>query len=113
MSQPVLLKVYGNIAPAPVGLAATLAKTALAALPPAQDPVISQVGELITISFEGIYFPLEETVAAILGSLKGNEKGKVDALDIEEWILTRYLIAAGQISKQKAPLNHVLAWSGH
>lgn len=111
MSQPVLLKVYGNLWPAPTGLYMELAKIASQALPDGAD--ICQKNDLLTISFEGVYFPLEETLSALGCVLRGNEKGKLDAIDIESWKMTRYLVADGQIIRHDAPLNDVLAWSGH
>lgn len=113
MSQPVLLKIYGHLAPARRQLANKLKEIAVEAFPPALEQAISLDGELLNISFEGIYFPLEEVLTTIQAALCGNEEGKLDKLDLESWLLTRYVIANGQIVGHKAPLNNVLAWSGH
>lgn len=111
MSQPILLKVYGHIWPAPSGLAPELCRIGRACLP-GSEPV-SQAGDLVNISFEGLYFPVDDFVAAIRSSTCGREQGKLDVLDLENWQLTRWLIENGALSEHRAPLNNVLAWSGH
>lgn len=110
MSRPIPLKIYGDLRP--VELSPALEKIAGQALPPPDRAPIVQDGDIILISFEGIYFPLDEILDAIKSSaLPVN--GKIDALDLDAWILTRYLFENGEIEKRKSPLNNVLAWSGH
>lgn len=113
MSQPVLLKVYGNLAPASKKLATRLTAILAECLPEQEQAPLVLDGDLLKISFEGIYFPLDEVLSLLESSLTGNESGKLDVLDLEAWYLTRYLFQSGKILCLQAPLNNVLAYSGH
>ena len=64
---------------------------------------------VLRISWEGVYFPLEE----ILGALSSNTEGKLDYLDLEDWTLTRCVPRNGGFHCSKRSLNHVLDYSGH
>jgi hypothetical protein len=64
MSQPVLLKVYGGFMPASPRLHEALRQIAATALP-AENVCVALDGDMASLSFEGIYFPLEETLEAI------------------------------------------------
>lgn len=112
MSQPVLLKIYGNIAPVDARLGAELAAVAKSAWPP-ENAHAEMNGDMLLVSFEGVYFPLEEALEAISKYLTKNSAGKLDALDIENWRLVRHLFKDGSINVKTAPLNNVLDYSGH
>lgn len=112
MSQPLLIKVYGNFWAAQPDLARELTLVAAQAFPVAQH-AIDLTKDLLTISFEGVFFPVEETVAVLKGHQKPESLGRLDVIDLENWRLTRYTIKAGAITQRSAPLNNVLAWSGH
>lgn len=107
MSQPVILKIYGNLSPCAAGLAARLAELASAAIPPVASIELS--GALLTIAFEGIYYPVEETLAAIAAAIGPEQRGRLDVFDLEAWQLGRHHIEAGQIRATSAPLNTLLA----
>lgn len=109
MSQPVLLKVYGSFYPADQAMLESIRQLTASALP--QAPDLELEGDLLKITFEGIYFPVDELLEFVDGN-PGLE-GKLDALDIENWQLRRYLVTDGKISFHSAPLNDVLAYSGH
>lgn len=111
--QPVLLKIYGNISPATQMLFNILDKIATQAMPMPELPVLKLSNELLTISFEGIWFPVDESVDTIRAHLTPAQKGKLDIIDIETWTLTRYVIRNGSILHSSAPLNNVLSYSGH
>lgn len=113
MSQPVILKVYGQLWPANKELHENLQAIASQALPQQDYPATSLQDDLLKISFEGIYYPIDETLAAIQKQLTPNQRGKLDVLDLENWKLTRHLFENGGISCHSAPLNNVLDYSGH
>lgn len=111
MSQPVLIKTYGNIYPASKELLRELAARMQDAIPAGNVTVAN--GDMLLLSFEGIYFPLEEVLAGIERHITGQSAGKLDYLDLEAWRLTRFRIENGKISSSSAPLNNVLDYSGH
>lgn len=113
MSQPVLIKAYGNLWPADADLAAALRQTAADCLPKPKAPVIGMQGDLLTISFEGIYFPAPDFLNVIERLRPQTLRGKLDVLDIENWRLERHIFADGKTETRCAPLNDVLAYSGH
>ena len=65
------------------------------------------------VSFEGVYFPVDEVLAALARHLRPEHQGKLDVLDLENWRLTRHLFDQGRIRSSSAPLNNVLDYSGH
>lgn len=109
MTQPILIKVYGNLCPGTPELLETLSALCLTALPEAGT--VSLEDSLLLISFEGIWFPLENVIEAI--SAWPDLSGKVDYLDIENWRLERYLFENGHASYKSGSLNQVLEYSGH
>lgn len=113
MSQPLLLKTYGNLAPASAALAGKLECIASAGIPVQENPIISLHASLLTISFEGIWFPWEEILDCILAQLDPLQEGRLDIIDIEHWRLTRHIFANGLMTVNSAPLNNILAYSGH
>lgn len=110
MTQPVTLKAYGNIYPATENLRDALGKLCALAIPPAS---CQAKDGMLLISFEGVYFPTQEILAAIEAALDKTQRGKLDVLDIEGWVLERYIFANGAITSKRAPLNNVLDYSGH
>lgn len=111
MSQPILVKVYGNLSPYEPELAEKLKTVLKGCYPPEEALRID--GDLLLISFEGIYFPLDEVITLISADLYPSMTGKVDYLDIENWRLVRYVINKGIITRSEAPLNNVMDYSGH
>lgn len=111
MTQPVLVKVYGNISPFSPALEKGLATLMAEAMP--EPGKIASEGNLLLVSFEGIYFPIAEAIDLIDTNLSSHMTGKLDYLDLEAWRLTRYTIANGEITPASAPLNNVLDYSGH
>jgi len=114
MSQDVLLKVYGHIWPADALLQMALAAACATALPEdAEEPILSREGDLLRISFEGIYFPVDDCLEVLAHHLQPAHQGKLDVLDLEDWRLTRHVFSQGRIVQSSAPLNNVLDYSGH
>lgn len=112
MSQPVLLKVYGNLDPADQEMFLMANEICSRALP-AENLFLEMSGTMLKISFEGIWFPADDLLAMIEPRLKPAQNGKLDILDIENWRLYRNIFANGKITGKCAPLNNVLDYSGH
>ena len=70
-------------------------------------------GDMLRISFEGAYFPLEEMLVALLAVLPPSAEGKLDYLDIERWKLLRHVFRNGGFDVSERDLNQVLDYSGH
>ena len=120
MSQPILIKVYGNLSPVSEVLVADLRDCVASAM--GETPVeniIDQDNDLLRFSFEGVYFPVDEVIETIENYRKSTGEsskkpcGKLDVLDMENWKLNRYLIDRNQIVLKSAPLNNILDYSGH
>lgn len=109
MSQPVLLKVYASLWPCGQELCAELARISEQAIPAAE--CVGMDADLLTIAFEGIYYPVDEVLAAIRAGLQPEQQGRLDALDLEAFRLARYHIGNGAITESSARLNDVLAIS--
>ncbi|MDD4701701.1 MAG: hypothetical protein PHI96_05725 [Desulfovibrio sp.] len=114
MSREPLLKVYGHVYPVSAVCYADLAAACADALPDAEDiPVLERDGDMARISFEGVYFPVDEVLEVLARHLGAEHKGKLDVLDMEGWRLTRHVFEGGRITSSSAPLNNVLDYSGH
>ncbi len=113
MSQPVLLKVYGNLWPAPKDVLEPLASLFADCMPEPEFPPARLDDELLTIAFEGIYFPVDEILAVLSRYLTVQSQGKLDVIDLENWRLVRHMFKNGNIETRTAPLNNVLDYSGH
>lgn len=70
-------------------------------------------GDTLRISWEGLYFPLEDVLSALAATLGSGSAGKLDYLDLEEWTLTRYVPGTNGFQASKRDLNQVLDYSGH
>lgn len=112
MSQPIILKVYGNISPVSAAMAAKL-KCICAGAIGTNGEIVSWEAGLARITFEGIYFPVEEILALLKNNLQAGQSGKLDVLDLENWTLTRHRFEEGRVISRSVPLNDVLAYSGH
>ncbi len=114
MSRDPLLKVYGHVYPVSSAFYDDLAHACADALPDADDiPVLEKDGDMARISFEGMYFPVNEVLEALARYLGPEHKGKLDVLDMGGWRLTRHVFEEGRINSSSAPLNNVLDYSGH
>ncbi|MDR2055266.1 MAG: hypothetical protein LBQ10_05290 [Desulfovibrio sp.] len=112
MSRRVILKVYGHIRPVSDELYAVLDKICAGAIADGQDePVLQRENETARISFEGMYFPVEEILMALAPHLGPEHKGRLDVLDIENWRLTRHVFDGG-LRAHSASLNNVLDYAG-
>lgn len=110
----ILIKVYGSVQPATQGMcdAARNAAQGMGELDDI-DEVVALDGSLLTFHFEGMYFPLDDVLAA-LGPMMGKEcEGRIDYIDMDEWTLTRFWIQGGLVTQNTASLNQVMDYSGH
>lgn len=114
MTQRPLCKAYGHVYPCGDALYRALEQAVSDVMGQEGDePVLVREGDMARISFEGIHFPVEEVVQALEEGLTPDMQGKLDYLDLENWRLTRYRLEAGAVRSSSAPLNNVLAFSGH
>ncbi len=70
-------------------------------------------GDILQISFEGMFFPVEEVIEILCLYAVENYSGKLDMLDLENWTLYRTIFKGNNRSSSKVSLNHVLDYSGH
>lgn len=108
----ILCKVYAAFSPVTTKELGEMEKAGESAIG-SGDPWLLAEGDLLRISFEGAYFPLEEILEVLKGVLSAEATGKLDYLDMENWTLTRYVYAGGVFSHSERSLNHVMAYSGH
>ena len=78
-----------------------------------ESPWVFLEGDTVRISWEGLYFPLEDVLSALAATLGNGSEGKLDYLDLEEWTLTRYIPETNGFRASKRDLNQVLDYSGH
>ncbi|MDR1659869.1 MAG: hypothetical protein LBR94_05955, partial [Desulfovibrio sp.] len=96
MSRRVILKVYGHVLPVTDELYAALDKICAGAITDGRDePVLRREGEMARISFEGVYFPVDEFLKILAPHLGPEHRGRLDVLDIENWRLTRHVFDGG------------------
>ncbi|MCG8532068.1 MAG: hypothetical protein MI749_15585 [Desulfovibrionales bacterium] len=105
----ILIKVYGSISHA----SPALYEAAKHVVAEQADDAVDLDGTFFTISFEGIYFMMDEFIDAIKPHLTKECSGRIDYIDVDEWTLTRFWIENGLITHNTADLNHVMDHSGH
>jgi hypothetical protein len=112
VTRRVILKVYGQIRPVSDDFYAALDNICAGAIADSPDePVLQREGEMARISFEGVYFPVEEILKTLGLHLGPEHKGGLDVLDIEGWRLTRHVVDGG-LRTNSAGLNSVLDYAG-
>lgn len=110
--QNILVKIYGYLKPCKEQWLPAL-ESSLYLLGAEAEGVLRLEGSMLQLSYEGIYFPLEDFLRAAAPLLGAESEGKIDYLDLEAWELTRYRFENGFITSAKSDLNNVLAFSGH
>jgi hypothetical protein len=110
-----LVKVYAAFHPADNACLEAVAPAGQNAL--GNEDWLSLERGMLRISFEGLCFPLDDTLRALESCLGADASGKLDYLDLESWELTRceYPAQNGRtgFTRSSRGLNHVLAYSGH
>ncbi len=112
MSQPVLIKVYAAFTPCPEALRAELESACSQAMGDGEEPVVSMLGDMVRLSFEGLYFPVDDVAAVAERLAAAGATGKMDVLDLENWRLTRLTAGNGRLDRRSNTLNSVLDYSG-
>lgn len=110
----VLVKVYGNIYPAPTSLCTLVQEICRSGCIEADTdiPVVEHCGDLLRISYEGPYFPLDDLLESLVPRLEAGMQGKIDYIDLEAWTLTRHRIDGLTLHVTSAPLNNVMDYAG-
>lgn len=113
---PILIKIYGAFHPADEICFAAVQRAGSAAIASAADdpcPWLLLEGGLLSISFEGLSFPVDDVLTALAATLRAHTQGKLDILDMEAWTLTRHQWRSGAFHSSQRGLNEVLDHSGH
>ena len=109
----ILVKVYAGLHPADTACADSVRRAGAAAVQDSGEVWLFHERDLLRISFEGMYFPEEEVLAALEACLPAQAQGRMDVLDLENWELRRYAREDGKFRLVRRNLNHVLDYSGH
>ena len=107
----ILVKVYAGLHPADAACADSVRRAGTAALHGNGDAWLFHERDLLRISFEGLYFPEDEVIAALDAYLPAQAQGKLDVLDLEDWELRRYAREDGSFRMVRRDLNQVLEYS--
>jgi len=108
----ILIKVYAGLHPADAACAEAVRRAGHTVLHDSGEAWLFHEGDLLRISFEGVYFPEDDVLAALETCLPAHAQGKMDVLDMEEWELRRYAREDGGFRLSRRGLNHVLEYSG-
>ena len=106
------IKVYAAFTPVTASMAEELASLGAQAITEEDAPWTWVEGDTLRISFEGVYFPVEDVVEALEANLPPACNGKLDVLLLDDWELHRYVWQGGAFVLGKRSLNHVLSYSG-
>ena len=114
--EKIYIKVHGSITNA----TSQLAEAATEILPSIvadassyDEKIIDLDGSLLSIHFEGLYFMIDDFLAAISPHITQDMEGRIDYIDMDEWTMTRFWINKGMLSHNTADLNQVMDFSGH
>ena len=101
-------KTYGHLFPADQHIADAVG----AVLSDWNIPECTELeGDIFRISFEGVFFPLDDVLDALRPLLCAESSGKIDLIDMEAWTLTRAAFSGTEITVKTVGLNHVLAYT--
>lgn len=102
----VLVKVYGSLHPAGEHLRRLAASVA-------GDANVELDGDMLLVSFEGVWFPIDDLLDTLRPHLMPDSEGRVDYIDMDAWRLHRHVIKGTVIEHRESGLNNVLDYSGH
>lgn len=114
----IIAKTYAAFSPAGEQCRLAVQEAGTAAVG-ASPPWLFLEGDLLRISWEGMFFPLDDVLEALTRCLPPGAEGRLDHLDLEAWTLTRCLFHRdadakhGEFAVTTRSLNHVLDYSGH
>ncbi len=112
MAAPILVKVYGHVSPVSQCIVAELSPFFPHSDVLEPEEMLIHHKDLLRITFEGIYFDVDELLPTLRRHLTEQSQGKIDYLDLEEWRMTRYLIEGTTIKVSSAGLNNVMDYAG-
>ncbi len=106
-----IAKIYAAFSPAPASCRDAVETAGRGAM--GHDaPWLFLEGDLLRISWEGIWFPVDEVLAALSARLPRDAGGRLDHLDLEAWTLTRCRFEDGVFTRATRDLNSVMDYSG-
>jgi hypothetical protein len=108
----ILVKVYAGLHPADAACVEAVRQAGDGALHDSGEAWLFHEDDVLRISFEGLYFPEDEVIAAFEAWLPAHAQGKMDVLDMEGWELRRYAREGGTFRLSRRGLNQVLEYSG-
>ena len=108
----ILVKVYAGLHPVDAACADAVRRVGAAALHGSGEAWLFHERDLLRISFEGLYFPEDEVLAAFDATLPAHARGRMDVLDLEGWELRRYAREDGAFRLSRRDLNRVLDYAG-
>jgi hypothetical protein len=104
----IIVKVYAGLHPADAACADAVRRAGASAVHDSGEAWLFHERDLLRISFEGLYFPEDEVLAALEACLPARAQGKMDVLDLHGWELRRYAREDGSFRLFRRDLNHVL-----
>ncbi len=108
MAEHVIIKVYGHIWPCNKSDFESLKPI----MPFSEQDILFFENDMLRISYEGMYFPLDDVIDVIANLLHPKSQGKLDYIDLEEWTLNRHEIKGKHINSKTISLNQALDYSG-
>lgn len=102
----VLVKVYGAIHPA-------TPEMLQAASSVVDANCLELEGDMLRISFEGVWFMIDELIEVLIPLLYEGSAGRIDYIDVEAWKLHRYNFTGNNVTLSSRDLNTILDYSGH
>ena len=107
----VAIKVYAGLHPTDAVCADYVRQAGAAAIHDSGEPWLFHELDLLRISFEGLYFPENDVLAALEACLPAHAQGKMDVLDLDIWELRRYARENGRFHLSRRDLNQVLDYA--
>lgn len=102
---PVIVKAYGWLKPANEDCAKALEHVLESWY---ISNAIETDGPLLRIAHEGVHFPAEDIMLAMVPFLGTQSEGKLDVLNLEDWTLTRYTWPGGIWQRRESSLDRAL-----
>ncbi len=112
----ILVKVFGQLYPMPdAALEAGLSELSPLLGEENAAAALELDGETLLLNYEGVYFPLDDFLAALEPHFGPGTAGKIDFIDLEAWEICRLRFKNGKaapFSVERRSLNHVLEYAG-
>ncbi len=106
----ILVKVYGSVHPlAPEDRDSLLKRLEILL----DDEAVDFDGDMVRMSYEGMYFPIDEVLEIVQEYLHAGSQGRIDYIDMDGWRLHRHMIEGTTITEKSNNLNNILDFAGH